>query len=63
MTTITTMAALIAGMSISLGLGLLLAWLWVALFFRVIVPRSTAQVKPPHRRADVVAALRRTGGL
>ena len=63
MTAMTNMAALIAGMTLSLGIGLLLAWLFTAVFFRVIVPRATAEVKLPHRRADLVAALRKTGGL
>jgi hypothetical protein len=63
MNAITNMAALITGMTLSLGIGLLLAWIFTALFFRVIVPRTSAEVKLPHRRADLVAALRKTGGL
>lgn len=63
MNAMTNMAALITGLTLSLGLGLLLAWMWIALFFRVIVPRTAASVKLPHRRSDLVAALRKTGGL
>jgi hypothetical protein len=63
MNALTHITALIAGMTLSLGVGLLLAWLFTALFFRVIVPRAAAEVKLPHRRADLVAALRKVGGL
>jgi hypothetical protein len=63
MNAVTNIAALITGMTLSLGIGLLLAWVWIALFFRVIIPRSAAEVKLSHQRADLVAALRRTGGL
>lgn len=63
MNAITNIAALAAGMTLSLGIGLALAWIWMVVFFHVIVPRTTAQVKLPHRRSELVAALRKTGGL
>lgn len=63
MNALTNIAAVAAGMTLSLGIGLALAWIWMVIFFRVIVPRATAEVKLPHRRSELVAALRKAGGL